>query len=93
MVFHVSLLQLALIDESLRPPMDNDTLRPPPDIIDEHEEYEVESILDHRYRHRKKEYLVKWKGYSADENMWEPTSNLRHARDAILDYEHKGRVS
>jgi hypothetical protein len=86
-VFHVSLLQPAIVDEQLHPPVTDDNLRPPPDIIDEQEEYEVDTVIDHRYRHRKKEYLVKWKGYSADENTWEPLSNLRHARDAILEYE------
>jgi hypothetical protein len=40
--------------------------RPPPDLIDGEEEYEVESILkSRRYgRGRKVQYLVKWKGYT-----------------------------
>ena len=41
------------------------------------EEYSVENILDKReYSSGKIEYLVKWKGYSNEENSWEPLKNL-----------------
>ena len=46
-VFHVSLLKPASLDDSLHPSIPNDTLRPPPDVFDEQEEYEVEQILEH----------------------------------------------
>jgi len=36
---------------------------PPPDLIDGEEEYEVESIRDHRKQGRGYQYLVVWKGY------------------------------
>ena len=58
---------------------------PPPDIIDGHEEFEVETILDSRLRYRKVQYLVKWKGYGIGENSWEPAANL-HAPDAVADF-------
>ena len=44
---------------------------PAPDPVvaeDGNIEYFVEKILDHRLRHRKPQYLVKWKGYSAAEH-------------------------
>ena len=49
------------------------------DSKDEHndEVYEVETILDHRMKGIKKEYLVKWKGFSSKDNTWEPESNFR----------------
>ena len=46
--------------------------RPPPDLVDNAEEYEVEKILDSRLfgRRRRLQYLVKWKGYPDSDNMW-----------------------
>ena len=39
-------------------------------------EYEVESVLDHRTQDDQIEYLVKWKGFSVEDNTWEPIENL-----------------
>jgi hypothetical protein len=46
--------------------------RPPPDLVDNEEEYEVEKVLDSRLFGRRKrlQYLVKWKGYPDSDNMW-----------------------
>ena len=46
--------------------------RPPPNLVDNAEEYEVEKILDSRLfsRRRRLQYLVKWKGYPDSDNMW-----------------------
>jgi Chromo (CHRromatin Organisation MOdifier) domain len=49
---------------------------PPPDLVDDHQEYEVEEILGSRRRYRKLQYLLKWKGYSAAHNIWEPVENV-----------------
>ena len=45
---------------------------PPPDLVDNAEEYEVEKILDSRLfgRRWRLQYLVKWKGYPDLDNMW-----------------------
>jgi len=47
-------------------------LRPAPDLIDNEEEYKVEKVLDfwHFGRGRKKQYLIKWKGYPDSDNEW-----------------------
>ena len=60
-VFHVDLLTPYREMEFHGP----NYARPPPDLINEEEQYEVEQVLDeHNYGHqRKKQYLVKWKGY------------------------------
>ena len=50
-------------------------------------EYEVEKILDKRFRRGKVEYFVKWKHYN--ETTWEPPSNLTNAQDLIDQYESK----
>ena len=52
------------------------------------DEYEVEAILGHRDagRQRKREYLVKWRGYSALHNSWECAENLQNAGDEVDRY-------
>jgi hypothetical protein len=46
--------------------------RPPPDLINGEEEYEIERVIDSRRHGRggKIQYLVKWKGYPDSENQW-----------------------
>ena len=41
---------------------------PPPDIVDGEENYEVERILDSHFTQDQLHFLVKWKGYSYEEN-------------------------
>ena len=63
---------------------------PPPVEVDGEKEYEVEEILDRQERRGKIRYLVKWKGYTAEENTWEGLENLKNAREKIEEFE-KGR--
>ena len=39
--------------------------------------YIVERIVDRRKVKNKVEYLIKWSGYSSDENTWEPEDNVQ----------------
>jgi hypothetical protein len=63
-------------------------LRPPPDLINDEEQYEVEAIRSHRHQGRKKQlqYLIKWKGYPESDNIWEPADHVR-APQLIKQYE------
>ena len=65
-------------------------VRPPPDLIDGEEEYEIEEILQSRKfgRGRKVQYLVKWKGYPDSENQWVNWDDL-HAEEALADFKQK----
>jgi hypothetical protein len=84
-VFHVSLLrpyQDPLTVNNRTPP----TPPPPPITINENDEYEVEKILDHRSKHHRTEYLVKWVGYPEHDASWEPEGNLQNAQDCIATY-------
>jgi hypothetical protein len=67
-VFHVSLLKPYYRSGSYQPP-------PLPLSVDDIGPlYEVEAVL--KYRPRKKQYLVQWKGYGKEHNTWEPESML-----------------
>ena len=67
-------------------PNQNRETRPPPEIINEEEEYEVEKILAHRIHNNVIEYLIHWKGYSNEERTWEPEENLTNARTILNAY-------
>ena len=59
----------------------------PPDIIKVQEEYKVKAILDKKVKRNGIQYRVKWKGY--EETTWEPTSNLRQAKNAVKNFERR----
>lgn len=47
-------------------------------------EWEVEKIIKQRKKHKKKEYLIKWVGYSKP--TWEPESNLVNCQELLKDF-------
>ena len=81
-VFHASLLSSYHSTETHGPSF----LNPPPDVIDNEEEYKVEAILFHKGLKAHRLYLTAWKGYSSAENTWEPKSNLRHSATILSRY-------
>ncbi|GAW83586.1 heterochromatin protein 1 [Plasmodium gonderi] len=52
------------------------------------EEFEIGDILEIKKKKNGFIYLVKWKGYSDDENTWEPESNLIHLTTFKKKMEH-----
>lgn len=40
--------------------------------------YDVECIVDERTKGKKTEFLVKWEGWPADDNTWEPLQHVQH---------------
>ncbi|XP_078735834.1 uncharacterized protein LOC144949695 isoform X1 [Lampetra fluviatilis] len=50
------------------------------------DEFEVEAILDWRVRRGRAEYLVKWSGYGAEENTWEPPENLANCPELLSNF-------
>jgi Chromo (CHRromatin Organisation MOdifier) domain len=73
-VFHTSLLTPYTETPSHGP----NFTRPPPDLIDGEEEYEVELIHSHRTwgQHKTLQYLIKWKGYPKSNNTWENADQI-----------------
>ncbi len=53
------------------------------------ERYEVEAIVDDGIDQDTLEhlYLIKWRGYDAEQNTWEPKPHLKGAEDVIRAYE------
>ena len=50
-------------------------------------EYEVEKVLDKRFRKGRAEYFVKWKHY--DETTWEPLKNLGNIDDLLEEFDNR----
>jgi hypothetical protein len=82
-VFHASLLTPYIETGNHGPNFS----RPPPDITIGENEYEVETIRNHRYfgKQKKLQYLLKWKGYPESDNTWEPATQV-HAPQLVKQY-------
>lgn len=50
------------------------------------EEYKVESIVGHRRRGGKPEFLVRWKGYGPQFDTWAMTADLKNAPKILRTY-------
>ncbi|CAF3920065.1 unnamed protein product [Adineta steineri] len=53
------------------------------------ERFEIERIVDKRYRNNQLEYLIKWRGYPDSQNTWEPSSNIEGEQEADLLAEYE----
>ena len=84
-VFHVSLLEP--YRESAFP---GRIQGPPPSIeIENHEEYEVDKVLDSRRKRGKLEYFVHWSGYDINERTWEDAENLANAPEKVHEFHQR----
>ena len=54
------------------------------------EEWKVEKILNKRKIRRVEKYLVWWKGFTAENNMWEKEKDLGNAKELVENF--KGRL-
>jgi len=56
-------------------------------IIKGEEEFEIEKIINKRTVRGKEKFLVRWKGYTAEEDTWENRENLENAKELIEEFE------
>uniref|UniRef100_A0A8C5LYT0 Polyprotein n=1 Tax=Leptobrachium leishanense TaxID=445787 RepID=A0A8C5LYT0_9ANUR len=80
-VFHVSLLRPSEPD----PFPDRTPSCPGPVVAVNDDEYEVQEILDSRFRRRRLEYLVHWTGYGPEEDSWVSAADV-HAPALVRDF-------
>jgi hypothetical protein len=83
-VFHVSLLE----PYKCRPGEDPAS-HPEAVLLDGNEEYEIEEILDDRWRRGRTEYLVRWAGYAPAYDQWITEANLGNAGELLSEYKSK----
>jgi len=61
-------------------------LPPLPVEVNNHEEYEVEKVLDLRYRWGTLEYFIHCRGYNINECIWEPTTNVINVPQKVQEF-------
>jgi len=62
---------------------------PKPVIIEGEKEFKVEKILNKRMVRGKEKFLVRWKGYMAEEDTWENKENLENAKELVEEFERE----
>jgi len=69
-------------------------LRPPPELVDNEEEYSVDHIVRHKKNNKGNLlFLIRWKGYSVEDDTWEPASNLKNARETLDEYKKRHKLT
>jgi len=77
--FHISLLEPAPKNVRISPASEQLLLAEPDDTNEK--DYEVQKILELKYKDGQLQYRVRWKGCQPDEDTWEPTeyvNNITH---------------
>jgi hypothetical protein len=67
-------------------------IKPPPDIVDGEEEYEIEAIVGHRGSASRCSYHVKWNGFPSSENEWMTERQLGNASEILSNYKRAHRL-
>ena len=81
-VFHVSVLKPA----ASNPLAGQKKPSPPPIIVNNNVEFQIEEILDSKLVRKTLKYIVRWVGYN--ELNWEPAELLKNSPE-LVDYFHR----
>ena len=73
------------------PPVEEsqDDVQAKPDLTKDFKPYEVERLLNRRGTGDNVKYLVKWKGYGNQHNVWYPVHALANSQDLIKEYDDR----
>ena len=58
--------------------------------IEEVKEWKVEKILNKKKIRGVEKYLIRWKGFTAEEDTWERRENLKNVEELIEEFERRG---
>jgi len=92
-VFHVSLVKKYRPGPGAPPCLPLQPLR----WLDGEPLYEIEQLLGHHFESRRGggkgrknrlEFLIRWRGYSSENDTWEPRENLLTCNEMIRDYKY-----
>jgi hypothetical protein len=88
--FHTSLLMPYIETNQYGENYSRPPPKPPPDLIDNQEQYKVKAIRDHQRRGKKwsLQYLIKWKGYPESDNTWEPVKHVQAPKIVRQYHQH-----
>ena len=90
-VFHISLFRPYIEGKSPRSP-------PIPEVIKGEFEFIVQRIMkfkvveDNQKSKKNREFLVRWKGYSAEHDTWEPEDNLTNCPSILEKYKKEHQL-
>ena len=75
------------------PPKYRRQQRPPPpppvELEDGEQAWDVQEIIDSKRYRGKVKYLVHWKGFTHDDDTWEPIENLDDAQECLEEFHRK----
>ena len=81
-VFHATLLKPYRETETYG----QNFTKPPPELLEGEEVYEIENILNHRRRARGYQYYIKCAGYPISDASWEPEHVFSDDGDILKQY-------
>ena len=92
-MWSISVFHAALLTPYVETPQHGPSFsEPPPEIVEGEEEYEIEAIIAHRNKGKRRQYLVKWLGYPSSENQWLPEKELLNAPDILQQYKNTNKL-
>jgi len=81
--FHVDLLHLYKSPSAI--PARPTYTKPPAEIVDTNA-FLVQRILSSRIHRKRLQYLVRWEGYSSEDDSWVPHTEFHHDDSLVLDF-------